>query len=116
MESYLRHVATRWAGYRPLRDGGRSRDLTAREREILERLAADEDLHAIAGALGISYITVRNHVQHILRKLAVRSIAEAVASSILSNGEESDDLTPGVSPAAPPPSRAPGRHSLLKAR
>ena len=58
-------------------------DLTSREREILTLLAEDATLHEIAGRLGVSYATVRNHVQHILRKLGVHSILEAVAVFLL---------------------------------
>jgi DNA-binding CsgD family transcriptional regulator len=57
--------------------------LTAREREILARLAQDEDLPAIAAHLYVSHATVRNHVQHILAKLDVHSTLEAVALHLL---------------------------------
>lgn len=57
--------------------------LTGREEEILELLAEDETLHAIATELNLSYATVRNHVQHILAKLGVHSIMEAVAYYLL---------------------------------
>jgi DNA-binding CsgD family transcriptional regulator len=53
--------------------------LTHREREILRLLANDETLHGIAHRLNLSYATVRNHVQHVLNKLGVHSILEAVA-------------------------------------
>lgn len=58
--------------------------LTDREREILELLADDRSPHEIAEALHLSYSTVRNHVQHILSKLGVHSITEAVACYLLS--------------------------------
>jgi len=57
--------------------------LTKREAEILRLLAEDPDLRKIAVSLHISYATVRNHVQHILGKLGVHSISEAVAYHIL---------------------------------
>jgi DNA-binding NarL/FixJ family response regulator len=57
--------------------------LTDREREILRLLAEDETLHGIAHRLDLSYATIRNHVQHILRKLGVHSILEAVAFYLL---------------------------------
>jgi DNA-binding NarL/FixJ family response regulator len=57
--------------------------LTAREREILRLLAEDETLHGIAHRLDLSYATIRNHVQHILGKLGVHSILEAVAFYLL---------------------------------
>jgi DNA-binding CsgD family transcriptional regulator len=59
--------------------------LTGREREILELLADDKSLHEIADRLHLSYSTVRNHVQHILAKLGVHSIMEAVAFYLLSH-------------------------------
>ncbi|MCH7878093.1 MAG: PAS domain-containing protein [candidate division Zixibacteria bacterium] len=57
--------------------------LTSRETEILRLLADDESLYSIAERLHISYVTVRNHVQHILTKLGVHSIIEAVAYYLL---------------------------------
>lgn len=57
--------------------------LTEREREILKLLADDETLHGIAHRLDLSYATIRNHVQHILGKLGVHSILEAVAFYLL---------------------------------
>jgi len=82
MEHYLMRVATRSGG---IEDADRvAADLlSAREREILELLGQDRDLHDIASRLFISYVTVRNHVQHILAKLEVHSIEEAVARFLL---------------------------------
>lgn len=57
----------------------RARKLTAREVEILAMLAAGRPTPEIAARLGISNLTVRNHVQNILDKLEVHSKAEAVA-------------------------------------
>lgn len=65
-----------------LADAGGSA-LTRREGEVLRHLAAGEDLQAIADELFISHATVRNHVQHILRKLDVHSIHQAVAWHLL---------------------------------
>lgn len=61
--------------------------LTPREREILELLAEDNTLHAIAERLYVSYTTVRNHVQHILLKLGVHSTMEAVAQHLLESNQ-----------------------------
>lgn len=55
------------------------RALTRREREILELLARGMGTRAIAGTLFVSPITVRTHVQNLLRKLGAHSRAEAVA-------------------------------------
>ena len=58
--------------------------LTSREQQVLALLAEDETLYTIAEQLKVSYPTVRNHVQHILNKLGVHSILEAVAFYLLS--------------------------------
>ena len=57
--------------------------LSAREQQILEGLASDMTLRGVALRLGVSYATVRNHVQHILAKLEAHSMAEAVARWVL---------------------------------
>lgn len=89
MERYLRNVAHRWNGRDDARDERTQPELTRREEEILDLLSRDESLHVIAGRLNVSYVTVRNHVQHILAKMGVHSIAEAVALRLLS-GEGGD--------------------------
>ena len=53
--------------------------LTAREREVLELLADGQRAHSIAEELGLSVLTVRNHIQAILRKLGCHSQLEAAA-------------------------------------
>ncbi len=52
--------------------------LTARELEVLARLAAGRDVKEIAGELRISEHTVRGHVKAILQKLHARSQLQAV--------------------------------------
>jgi len=59
--------------------------LTAREKEILNLLARDKTLRDISNELFLSYATVRNHTQHILGKLGVHSILEAVAFYLLND-------------------------------
>lgn len=54
-------------------------DLTPRELEVLELLAAGTSNDALVVRLGISRNTVRNHVQNLLTKLGVHSRLEAVA-------------------------------------
>lgn len=56
--------------------------LTRREREVLGLLARGVETRAIARTLFISPITVRNHVQRLLRKLGAHSRAEAVAVGV----------------------------------
>ena len=85
MHRYMENVLG--AGRRSFR-GRPSRDvLSRRELEVLVRLADGEDPKRIARELFVSYVTVRNHVQHILRKLSVHSISEAVALHLLFEGE-----------------------------
>jgi len=84
MERYLRSVAGRWTPRRGSMPPCSAAPLTGREAQILDLLTRDNDLHSIAGKLGVSHVTVRNHVQHLLSKLGVHSIEEAVARSLLS--------------------------------
>jgi DNA-binding NarL/FixJ family response regulator len=53
-------------------------EVTSREREILDLLARGMTYKEIAGQLGISPPTVKNHLARIYVKLAVRSRTEAV--------------------------------------
>ena len=55
-----------------------SEDLSPREREILDLIVAGCFFKEIADQLRISGETVRTHVNHIYRKLHVRSRTEAV--------------------------------------
>jgi DNA-binding NarL/FixJ family response regulator len=54
-------------------------ELTPREREILDRVAAGERNGSVARALGIAPKTVGNHLSSIFTKLAVADRAEAIA-------------------------------------
>jgi PAS domain S-box-containing protein len=53
--------------------------VTPREREVLGLMCDGLDTTAIAQRLNVSYSTIRNHVQNILRKLEVHSRLQAVA-------------------------------------
>lgn len=55
--------------------------LTAREREILDLVAAGRGNHDVACRLMLSEKTVRNHISAILQKLQVRDRAAAVAKA-----------------------------------
>lgn len=57
----------------------RVRELTKRELEIVNMLAAGQTAREIAVHLGISPLTARNHIQRVFEKLEVHSRAEAVA-------------------------------------
>jgi DNA-binding NarL/FixJ family response regulator len=61
-------------GVRPV-----SSPLTPREWEVLDLLCAEQGTEQIADRLVVSVETVRSHIRNILRKLDVRSRAEAVA-------------------------------------
>jgi len=52
--------------------------LTARERTVLNLLATGCDTAQAARTMGISPITVRNHVQHVLQKLDVHTRLQAI--------------------------------------
>ena len=84
---YLATIVGRNHRVADVKRASRPTDLTKREREILAMLAEDVTLHAIADRLFISYATVRNHVQHILPKLGVHSVLEAVAFYLLAEDE-----------------------------
>jgi len=73
----MRLVGRRASDLRQLGD-----DLTVRETEVLTMLAVGRSNAAIAGELGISVNTVRNHVQNVLGKLQAHSKLEAVAVAV----------------------------------
>jgi len=56
--------------------------LTAREREILDKLVAGASYKIIAGEFNISVHTVNNHIRRIYEKMQVSSRAEAVAKAM----------------------------------
>lgn len=56
--------------------------LTAREREILERIAAGRSNKEIASQLNVAENTVKNHVHVILEKLGVQDRTQAVTKAI----------------------------------
>jgi DNA-binding NarL/FixJ family response regulator len=59
-----------------------ARFLTAREREVLERLVRGESTATLARAMEVSYHTARTHIQNVLAKLGVHSKLEAVAFAV----------------------------------
>lgn len=56
--------------------------LTARQREVLQRLAEGRNVKEIAGELGLSVKTVETHRAHVMRKLRLHSLAELVRYAI----------------------------------
>src|SRR5262249_30105088 len=68
---------------RQVRPGGKSpTDLTEREREVLQLMAAGASTDSMAATLFVSAHTIRSHVRHILEKLGAHSKLEAVAMAI----------------------------------
>jgi DNA-binding NarL/FixJ family response regulator len=59
--------------------------LTKREREVLKQIVFGLTNKEIAQALGISYETVKEHVQHILQKLAVTDRTQAAVWAVRRN-------------------------------
>ncbi len=84
-------MATRvLAHFRHLRPSGSSESLAVlseREREVVTLLASGLRDKEIAHQLLISPATVKKHVEHILRKLQVRTRAEATAKLSAERGE-----------------------------
>lgn len=64
---------------------GQPVDLTPREKEILRSLARGLSTRAIAKALFISPVTVRNHIQNLLQKLDVHTKLAAVVFAYRNN-------------------------------
>jgi len=83
VESYFSRVMLRTSHEELQNQSLHDLNLTARELEVLKLLVQDETLQGIANHLNVSYPTVRNHIQHILHKLDVHSIMEAVAYYLL---------------------------------
>ena len=59
--------------------------LTHREREVLRQMAQGLTNKEIAKMLGISYETVKEHVQHILRKIGVTDRTQAAVWAVRKN-------------------------------
>ena len=59
--------------------------LTKRESEVLKQVAFGLTNKEISQALGISYETVKEHVQHILKKLAVTDRTQAAVWAVRKN-------------------------------
>ena len=62
-----------------------NRVLTKREREVFLLLVTNKTTREIAGELGISEKTVRNHISNVMQKLGVKGRAAAVVELLKSN-------------------------------
>lgn len=84
----------------PPRVPGNGRDITERERQILSWLREGMSNQQIGEVLGISALTVKNHVQKILRKLGAANRAQAVARAMTMNllGRSPSDSGPAEIP------------------
>lgn len=59
--------------------------LSPREREVLDLLVDGRLYKEIADQLGVSQSAVRHHIEHIYRKLHVRSRSEAITRYLRKN-------------------------------
>lgn len=78
-ESLTADLVTREASDRRADIRARLDELTRREREVMEHVVTGEANKVIAIELGISERTVEIHRGRVMRKMAVRSVAELVA-------------------------------------
>jgi DNA-binding NarL/FixJ family response regulator len=69
----------------PRSGNGSDVPLTKRENEVLKQLAFGLTNKEIAQSLGISYETVKEHVQHILRKIGVTDRTQAAVWAVRKN-------------------------------
>lgn len=85
--TYVHMQATeRELGVAPPPPAVRAQDvITARERQILSWVREGKSNQEIGEQLGISALTVKNHVQKILRKLGAANRAQAVAKAMTLN-------------------------------
>ena len=74
--------------------------LSDREMEVLSRMAAGYMNRDIAGQLGLALPTVKFHVSNILRKLGVRSRAQAVSMALSSRMIRPTDVISKMTPSA----------------
>lgn len=70
------------AGFLEHRDEPRARQLSSREREVLQLLAEGLSNKGIATRLGLSVKTVETHRAAVMRKLGMRSIAQLVRYAV----------------------------------
>ncbi len=70
------------------RDALRRRELlTAREREVMDRIVAGKSNRVIAAELGLSPKTVEVHRAHVMEKMQVATLAELIRLAVLLEGD-----------------------------
>jgi DNA-binding CsgD family transcriptional regulator len=95
------------------RAGAAANSLTARQLTVLRCLQEGKSNGEIAAVLDISPLTVKNHVQTLLRKLNAQNRAQAVGVGIAQQliqprGGYGERLPPAVFDGNQPPNRLPG--------
>ena len=95
-------------GSAPACHRGMASQLSPRQREILDLVAAGRTSKDIAATLGISESTVNWHLANVFARLGASSRAEAVALSIRSNGNGAERASAPIQSERPPP-RPPAR-------
>ena len=77
---HLRQFRRRAPGRQPIRSEATGKRLTAREREVIDLIAAGRTNEEVARLLWISPGTVRKHLENAYKKLGVRTRTGAVAA------------------------------------
>ena len=73
----------------------RLRLLTARERDVLNRVVTGKSNKVIAAELGLSTKTVEVHRAHVMEKLKADSLADLIRLALLASEDDEDDRDPG---------------------
>lgn len=87
--------------------------VTERERQILRWVREGLSNQEIAAVLGISPLTVKNHIQKILRKLNAGNRAQAVAQALAHQLIDAAKPAGRTPPPPPPPLPPPGERSAV---
>ena len=92
----------------PARDTSRLRELSPREREILDRIASGQSTEQMSSAMNITVHTVRTYVKNVLAKLGAHSRLQLAALA------SDDDLINGQVAAADPLTRRYASHLVSR--
>ena len=68
--------------------------LTARERDVLNRVVTGKSNKVIASELTLSTKTVEVHRAHVMEKLKADSLADLIRLALLANDEDDEDSGP----------------------